>query len=294
MNAVTACPDAARWAELLDGRLPGEDEAGLHAHLDACERCQQLFDDLTGRQDSLTARARCLAEPETDSGPGLRRVMQELKEELSPLSDDGSAAPTPPVAYPFLGPPDRPGHLGKLGAFQVIKVLGQGGMGIVFQAFEPALNRMVALKVLAPALAIHPVARERFAREARAAAAVTHHNVVTVFAVEESGGWPYLAMQYVAGQSLQQWLDRQGPPPVPEILRIGFEVASGLAAAHARGIIHRDVKPANILLRAEDGRVKITDFGLARTTEDTRLTKTGLLPGTPQYMAPEQANGKPA
>jgi serine/threonine protein kinase len=294
MNAVTSCPHPERWTQMLDGRLPEEDEADLHAHLDACDPCQQLFDDLTGRRDTLAARVRCLAQAQPDSGPGLRRAIEELKEELSQLSDDEKAEPAPADSYPFLAPPDQPGHLGKLGHYQVIKVIGHGGMGIVFQAFEPTLHRFVALKVLAPSLAVNPVARERFAREARAAAAVTHDNIVTLYAVEECGGWPYLAMQYLAGQSLQQWLDRQGPPPVPEILRIGLEIASGLAAAHARGIIHRDIKPANILLRAEDGRVKITDFGLARMADDTRLTQTGLLPGTPQYMAPEQAHGKKA
>jgi eukaryotic-like serine/threonine-protein kinase len=294
MNAATSCPHAERWTELLDGRLPEEDEADLYAHLDACDRCQQLVDDLTGRRDTLAAKARCLAEPQPGSGPGLRRVIQELKEELGQFSG-GATANTPPAdTFPFLAPPDRPGQLGKLGPYQIVQVVGHGGMGIVFKAFEPTLRRFVAVKVLAPQLAVHPVARERFAREARAAAAVTHANVVTVFGVDEAGGWPYLAMQYVAGQSLQQWLDRQGPPPVPEILRIGLEIASGLAAAHAKGIVHRDIKPANILLRAEDGRVKITDFGLARMADDARLTQTGLLPGTPQYMAPEQARGKKA
>ena len=137
-------------------------------------------------------------------------------------------------------------------------------MGIVLRAFDEKLHRVVAIKVLAPQLATSATARKRFVREAQAAAAVSHEHVVTIHAVEEANGLPYLVMQYVAGMSLQERLDRDGPLELKEILRIGMQTAAGLAAAHAQGLVHRDIKPANILLENGVERVKITDFGLAR------------------------------
>ncbi len=166
-------------------------------------------------------------------------------------------------------------------------------MGIVLKAFDPALNRFVAIKVLPPALARGEVARRRFAREARAAATVSHEHVVSIYAVDELDGLPYLLMQFIFGESLKDRLERTGYLQLTDIVRIGMEVATGLAAAHEQGLIHRDIKPSNILL--EDGveRVKITDFGLARAVDDTGLTQSGVLVGTPEYMAPEQARGEP-
>src|SRR5438105_1605382 len=141
--------------------------------------------------------------------------------------------------------------------------------------------------------AAHGAMRRRFTREARAAAAVCHDHVVTIHHVDTAGSLPYLVMQYVPGPSLQERLDRNGPLELKEILRIGMQTAAGLAAAHAHGLIHRDVKPANILLEDDMERVKLTDFGLARAMDDVRITHSAVLAGTPQYMAPEQARGEP-
>jgi hypothetical protein len=193
-------------------------------------------------------------------------------------------------ALGFLTPADRPGVLGRLGHYEVLDVIGRGGMGVVLRAFDETLHRVVAIKVMAAQLASSGTARQRFTREARAAAAVSHDHVVTIHAVEE-GRVPYMVMQYVPGVSLQQRLDREGPLPLQEILRIGMQTASGLAAAHAQGLIHRDVKPANLLLENGVQRVKITDFGMARAVADADLTRSGVVTGTPQYMAPEQARG---
>src|SRR5262249_3623607 len=155
------------------------------------------------------------------------------------------------------------------------------------------LNRLVAIKVMAPQLAAVAAARRRFAREARAAAAVSHEHVVPIYAVDEFRGLPYLVMPLITGESLQDRLDRCGPLKPPEILRIGRQVAIGPAAAHAQGLIHRDIKPSNILVENGVERVKITDFGLARTVDDASLTHSDVVVGTPQYMAPEQARGEP-
>src|SRR5207248_7471518 len=135
--------------------------------------------------------------------------------------------------------------------------------------------------------------RQRFCREARAAAAVTHDNLVAVHQVDEDepSGLPYLIMQLVHGESLEQRLKRVHKLGVPEVARLGMQAAAGLAAAHAGGLIHRDIKPGNILLEAPVDRVKLTDFGLARAAEDVKLTRTGFVAGSPLYMAPEQARG---
>ena len=192
----------------------------------------------------------------------------------------------------FLAPTDWPDSLGRLGTYEVKGVLGRGGMGIVLKAFDPALNRNVAIKVLSAPLASCGAARRRFLREARAAAAVVHVHVVSVFAVVETSGLPFLVMEYVPGRSLQDRLDRLGPLSLQEVLRIGMQTAAGLAAAHAQGLVHRDVKPANILLENGVERVKLTDFGLARAAADAGLTQSGVVAGTPNYMAPEQARGE--
>jgi serine/threonine-protein kinase len=165
-------------------------------------------------------------------------------------------------------------------------------MGFVFRALDERLSRIVAIKVLAPALAASTLARCRFEREARAAAAVCHEHVVTIHAVDEAAGYPYLVMQFVSGQSLQEKLDKGGAIGTKEVLRIGMQVASGLAAAHTQGLIHRDIKPANLLLENGVERVKITDFGLARAIDDASITDSGMILGTPHYMSPEQARGE--
>jgi serine/threonine protein kinase len=193
----------------------------------------------------------------------------------------------------YLSPPQTAGNLGRLGHYEVHAVIGQGGMGVVLRAFDEKLRRVVAIKMLAPFLAASEVARKRFLREARAAAAVVHEHVVTIHAVEEGDGLPYLVMEHIAGKSLEQWLEDFGPMSLRDVLRIGAQTAEGLAAAHARGIVHRDVKPGNILLAGEGARVKLTDFGLARTADEARLTEAGVVAGTPHYMAPEQARGEP-
>jgi len=191
----------------------------------------------------------------------------------------------------FLQPSDAPDSLGRLGQYEIREVVGRGGMGVVLKANDTKLNRIVALKVLAPELASNATARKRFVREARAAAAVSHHHVVTIYAVEDDPS-PYLAMEFIDGQSLQEKIDRQGQLPLKEILRIGQQIAAGLAAAHGHGIIHRDIKPANILLQNGIGRVEITDFGLARAVDDVEITRPGEVAGTPQFMSPEQAQGQ--
>jgi hypothetical protein len=191
----------------------------------------------------------------------------------------------------FLAPPTKPEHLGQLGHYDVLRVIGRGGFGIVLKAFDESLHRVVAIKVLSPAYAAIVAARKRFIREARANAAVKNEHIVAIYEVQAEAQPPYLVMELIEGVSLQDKLDTQGPLGVTEILRIGMQIAEGLAAAHKQGLVHRDIKPANILLENGVERVKITDFGLARAVDDASMTQSGTVAGTPMYMSPEQAEG---
>jgi urea transport system substrate-binding protein len=165
-------------------------------------------------------------------------------------------------------------------------------MGVVLQAEDTQLQRIVALKVILPEFAADPTARERFLREARAGAALKNDHLVTIYQVGEDRQIPYLAMEFLHGQTLEERLKPGEPFPLAEAVRIGREVATGLAVAHAHGLIHRDVKPSNIWLEAPGGRAKLLDFGLARSSGSrSGLTTTGGVVGTPEYMSPEQARG---
>jgi serine/threonine-protein kinase len=287
-----ACPPVGRLKDLLAERVPPPERARLAAHLDACPACQHRLEGLTAGKELWPAMARHLTEPPPPPGPALKQVMDSLKGPKDAEATQDRPVFRADLPLGFLSPPDKPGQLGRLDRYEVLAEVGRGGMGVVLKAFDPSLHRVVAIKVLAPELATSGVARKRFLREAKAVAAVTHEHIVTIHAVDEANGLPYLVMQYVAGMSLQERLDKDGPLEVKEVVRIGLQTAAGLAAAHAQGIVHRDIKPANILL--EDGvqRVKITDFGLARAMDDASLTQSGFVAGSPQYMAPEQARGE--
>jgi serine/threonine protein kinase len=193
----------------------------------------------------------------------------------------------------FLDRPQAPDEIGRLGPFRVLEVLGSGATGIVFRAEDTQLRRSVALKVLRPSIAANAESRRRFLREARAVAAFDHDNILTVHQVGEDHGIPWLAMKMLRGRSLKDRLHgATNTIPVDEALRIGAEVADALAAAHAGGLVHRDVKPSNILLEETSERVKLIDFGLALVHDDEgQLTRSGCVVGTPAYMAPEQADG---
>jgi WD40 repeat protein len=274
---------------LLDDRLPEDEQAELTAHVEVCADCRDVFDELAGagRWWSDVRRYASAAAPPnrsaaTISVPGTGSHSGGLEPETLPDA----------TAVDFLDPPTEAGDLGRFGPYRVLGLIGRGGMGVVLRAFDTALHRPVAIKVLAPQLAVSATARHRFLREARAAASVVHDHVITIHAVDEAKGLPYLVMRLVEGKSLQERLDREGPLGLAEILRIGRQSAQGLAAAHVQGLVHRDIKPSNILLENGVERVKLSDFGLARAADDASLTQSGVIAGTPQYMAPEQARGE--
>lgn len=292
MSKASECPGSTQLRELLRHDLPSPHQTALCHHLETCVDCVHALEGLAAESHYWRDTARHLAEAEEQTEPALRAAMARLKgaEETPTTVAGGMAVGNTDLS--FLTPVDHPELLGLLGRYDVYEVLGRGGMGVVLKARDPSLQRFVALKVLGPHLAANEPNRQRFLREARVAAAIRHENVIAVHAIEEAGTLPYIVMEYVEGPSLQQRLNDAGRLEIPEVVRIARQMAAGLAAAHALGVIHRDIKPANILIEARSDIVKITDFGLARAVDDATLTQKGMVAGTPQFMAPEQARGQ--
>jgi serine/threonine protein kinase/Leucine-rich repeat (LRR) protein len=294
-------------------------------HVEQCVSCESAVLTLEGAPDTVISALRKPAPADPVMAEG---ACQRAVEKIQALADSVVEArgvletPVPPdsdVSLDFLAPAKTPDELGRLGSYRILKKLGAGGMGIVFLAEDVQLKRQVALKILHPEVAVRRGARERFLREAQAAATLEHENIVTIFQVGEESGVPFFAMQLLKGMSLEDylWRGESAKPPgllsVPQILRLVRQIARGLAAAHERGLIHRDIKPANLWLedRSEPRptgsggaanpslsvgaltNVKILDFGLARpVADDARLTQSGAIVGTPTYMAPEQARSE--
>lgn len=298
MQTTTSCPSTQELRELLDGSLSEQQQATRTKHLDHCGCCQAKLEELATGGTNLSQVVERLDQSEPAATSVYWQAIRAVGQ--APGTAVTTAAEIPArvrdTSTNFLLPATDPAYLGRLAHFDVMRVLGRGGMGIVLEAFDSRLQRNVAIKVLDPELASDETARSRFCREARAAASVTHENVVAVHQVEKAVdiGLPYLVMQLISGESLEQRLLREKRLPLKEIVRIAVQAAQGLAAAHSQGLIHRDIKPGNILLEPPHDKVKLTDFGLARVADDVKLTRTGFVAGTPLYMAPEQAMGEAA
>jgi hypothetical protein len=294
MVIQAACPDPDVIRDLLNGNLPEAEQSELSSHFDLCPSCQQQFDaEASGPQFLGDVARLCCDTDWPHNTPTLDRLIRDMPQQLSDAADEASVATWSTEAVSdFLDTSENADHLGRLGSYEIVEVIGRGGMGIVLRGIDSRLNRVVAIKVMAPELASNPNARRRFYREGQAAAAVSHDNVVTIHAVDDHERLPYLVMEFVAGESLEECIRRAGSLPVESILRMGRQAALGLAAAHEVGLVHRDMKPANILLENGIQRVRITDFGLARATDDVSMTQTGTVTGTPLYMSPEQAGGE--
>jgi serine/threonine protein kinase/WD40 repeat protein len=287
--------DKNRLRLSLEDGLSEAQQTELEQHLESCPGCRHELEQMAAASRLWCDAQLLRGEAVKIRGGAHPEGISAQRQDTVGLESDDHDGEVDGGWLEFLDPPgsDQPGVLGRLGPYEVVEFLGRGGMGLVLKARDPALDRMVAIKVLTPALAHGATARRRFAREAKAVAAVGHEHIVAIHAVDEFRGLPYLVMQYVPGRSLQDRLDASGPLEIKEILRIGIQAARALAAAHAQGVVHRDIKPANILLENCVERVKLTDFGLARAIDDASLTQSGVIAGTPQYMAPEQARGEP-
>ncbi|MEM9588849.1 MAG: protein kinase [Planctomycetota bacterium] len=269
--------------QLIDGSLGGAEADRLQSHLDVCSECRRLVDELAGQDRWLseardTLRHRDAAETQwlpTPAGIASPSPALEPGGDHSESQSGSSAA------------------IRKIGDHEVTRLIGRGGAGTVYLGMDHQLRRPIAVKVLHPHLCDCGSARRRFVREAQAAAALTHPNVVSIFAIQNDTDSHYLIMPFVDGGSLQQRVEREGPLPLDEVCRLGAQISDGLQAAHAIGLIHRDIKPANVLLDRSGHRAQITDFGIARALDDAAMTASGMVAGTPAYMSPEQAAGRP-
>ncbi len=225
--------------------------------------------------------------------PNSPNPVSEKSEMLTEGSETFAGVPEKGSSETGFGPPLAQGEVGVLGPYRIVKELGHGGMGAVYAAMDTRLDRALALKVMLPHHAASKDSRERFLREAKAAAKIKHDNVVTVYEADERDGIPYIAMEFLEGYPLDAYLKKKGSPGMSQIIRIGKETAEGLAAAHKLGLVHRDIKPGNLWLEAPNGRVKVLDFGLAKPLDsEVEMTKSGMIVGTPAYMSPEQARSQ--
>ena len=302
MSPNQQCPSPGTLRSLIDGRVDEPDLSTLTLHLEHCSTCQTqastlfssdtLVESLRG-EPSATERITANIPPQ---------LIESLKlipntDSHDRLSKDGLARDrglsVDDLGLSFLHPAVEADEIGRLGHYRILQVLGRGGMGAVFLAEDPKLGRRVALKVMLPRIASIQAARDRFLREAKAAASLKNDHIVTVYQVDEFNGVPFLAMELLQGESLEQSLQAGRRFSIAETLHIVRDVARGLAGAHEKALVHRDIKPGNIWLeQLSDGgmRVKVLDFGLARAeVEDSNITEFGTIVGTPAFMAPEQA-----
>lgn len=270
---LTTHPTPEVLAAFGRGELLADDLATVAEHVRVCDTCCATLGRIP--DDSLVGLARQAAAVRTPSDP------VSIPPALLPLADG-----VPPALA------DHP-------RYRILGELGAGGMGVVYKAQHKIMDRVVALKVLAPHLTARPSAKDRFIKEVKAAAKLSHANIVTAYDAEEAGGLHFLVMEFVEGVSLERLVSRRGPLPVPMACQFARQVAYGLRAAHEKGLVHRDIKPSNLMVTRK-GEVKILDFGLAKFARDQETegdptarkpaaTAANMLMGTPDYLSPEQA-----
>ena len=272
-------------ARFLAGAMTAAETSAFEDHLEVCPTCRRQLETDAGGEESWESARELLVYRSHGFGEDDGSLTTAQREALDV---EWLPACTASVVKSILAPSDDPAMIGRLGSYEIAGILGRGSAGIVLKGFDRALNRNVAVKVLDPSMAGVAAARQRFAREARAIAAISHEHVVPVYEVNEHVGLPFFVMEYVAGGSLERRLAADGPLDVVSVVRIGLQTALALAAAHRQGLVHRDIKPGNILLDRGTERVRVADFGLVRVANDVTCTRSGFVAGTPQYMAPEQ------
>lgn len=294
--SVKSCPSKEELDNFLKKTIDNPQRINfLTDHISNCPKCQAEVASSSEVSASTTLFSLNDPKIETQVNQELSVPTQILGQKAGNVSKDTQ----PGSATEILKSVHSENYPAKIGDFIILRVLGKGGMGLVLEGEDPILKRKVAVKILHPEFGLVENNRLRFMQEARAAAAIEHENIITIYQVGEQDKTPFIAMQLLRGESLAERIKR-GPVPVNEIIRIGLEISRGLAAAHDHGLIHRDIKPDNIWLESTGSdlvwtRLKILDFGLARAVEhtDNSMTGAGIIMGTPYYMSPEQASGLP-
>ncbi|EMI23003.1 serine/threonine protein kinase with PASTA sensor(s) [Rhodopirellula maiorica SM1] len=259
--------------------LAGTDNPRMEQHLDHCQQCASRLEQLAADETFWKTSSHSLNEDLLDA-PALDEI--EVSVQLSP------------VLRAILSPSDDPHSLGRIGRFEICGIVGSGGMGTVLKARDVDIDRIVALKLPAAHLLELPSALERIEREARSAATIRHPNIIEIYQVDRWQGIPYLVMPYLPGPSLMSRLEQHGKLDVLDAIRIARQTAAALSAAHQHGVVHRDVKPGNILLGKGTEQAVLTDFGIAKIQDDVSMTNTGVIVGTPGFLSPEQARGSEA
>jgi urea transport system substrate-binding protein len=293
---VRVCLADEELQQLVAGHLAAGDVAIVILHAADCDGCAARLRDVGFDMAALLQRNA----PSADTAHGVTGgAKQADTPTTTAATNDVWPEKSGPIStkYPFLAAPQTTDELGRLGPYRILRVLGEGGMGTVFEAEDSQLRRRVAIKVLRQGL--DELIRQRFLQEAQVAASLSSDRIVTIHHIGEDRGCPYMVMELLEGESLDERMKRAGKLPLPDALRIAREAAEGLAVAHENGLIHRDIKPANVWLEikksdASSFRVKLLDFGIARSiSADTHLTASGMIVGTPSYMCPEQAHSQP-
>ncbi len=284
--------DDAMLSGYLDGTLSDQEETLVETHLNQCEACQMAIESLAASTDVWRVASAALSESNLPSTIDLAWLS-------ALISKDGRRSEPPQESSlqgrwlaSWLDPcPEGDAALGRIGKYRLLEVIGQGGMGVVLRGIDEELRRPVAIKTVALHNHLRQDGHVRFEREARAVAGLNHPNVISLFGLENWRGVPIIIMPLIEGGNLA---DRANAHPltVDEALAVASQVASALAALHKLGIVHRDVKPSNILLQSDIRHVLLADFGLARIQGDEHLTESSSLLGTPVFMSPEQATGK--
>ncbi len=286
------CPSPGALRECLESM--SDPNPQLAAHLESCAHCQATLSFVAG-QETWWDEAQQFLSCEVD--PVASRISSRVcpltsSEQATTVGSDVLLAHELHQLQSLLDAPSHPELLGRIGRYELEQLVGRGGMGLVFRAHDTELHRVVAIKTLALHLIPIGAARERFVRESRACAALAHPHIVPMYDVVHDGPVPALVMQYIAGPTLQAWVREHGSMAWQDALKIGSQLADALVAAHAHGLVHRDIKPGNVLLEANGSRALLTDFGLARVLDAATMTQSGILTGTPEYMSPEQATGE--
>jgi len=285
-QASGGCLTVKQLRRVVTREASEAEEAAAVAHLGECPMCQEKLDTVVGETDVIPR----LQQMHHDTTVGVEQARKAFLPLLPNWQDRGSYVELTPGLR--LGPPRAPQFVASLGRFEIVGILGRGGMGYVVEGFDPQLQRPVAIKLMKPELSSDEAARARFLREARSAARLQHSNIVTIYEVSSDSTPAFFVMECIRGKSLASVIGCEGRLAPARAAHIVLEVLAALAHAHGEGIIHRDVKPANVLLDARVAMAKLADFGLARGVDDAiRYTREGGVVGTPWYVAPEQASG---